>query len=99
MTTMHNKYCTGTDFWIMLQRYHKLSVILQHTGVPVYSIPLYSYSSNTQGQLIISSIHYNRRAVILTAALPTPYATLNKYLRPPGEEMLIMMPSFLSHII
>ena len=40
-----------------------------------------------------------RREGVLTAALPTPYATLKRYLKPPADDTLTMSPCFAGTII
>lgn len=40
-----------------------------------------------------------REGGVLTAALPTPYATLKRYLKPPADETLTMSPCFAGTII
>ena len=40
-----------------------------------------------------------REGGVLTAALPTPYATLKRYLRPPADDTLTMSPCFAGTII
>ena len=40
-----------------------------------------------------------RRGGVLTAALPTPYATLKRYLKPPADDTLTMSPCFAGTII
>lgn len=40
-----------------------------------------------------------REGGVLTAALPTPYATLKRYLKPPADDTLTMSPCFAGTII
>lgn len=40
-----------------------------------------------------------KRRGVLTAALPTPYATLKRYLKPPADDTLTMSPCFAGTII
>lgn len=40
-----------------------------------------------------------KRRGLLTAALPTPYATLKRYLKPPADDTLTMSPCFAGTII